>query len=436
MSTPLHAGIARRDITPLAGTPLFGYPTKRLGNNVADALNVTALVLQYNVTTAAILSLDWCLIDEAEVALLRSEIHAATGIEPHHITICATHTHSAPIAVRAWGWGEADADYLALVRPRIVAAVAEARSTLAPVQTGFGAGQTDIGINRREIILDGNVTLGFNQWGPRDRDLTVVRFEKTDDASGSRSTLATLVHLCAHPTSRGLEPSVSRDWPGVMMDRLETLTGAPVVFINGAFGDVAPRTSIGGVVGDGAIAAEEVGLRAAADAIRVWQNIKNFTDADLEILRENMALPLSPLPSREEAETAFAAYAGHEDSYGDDGAEWHYWNAVLQAHNAEIQTTRDWAQTITRIGPLVLIPFAGEIFSEIALRLKFHSPFEYTLCAGTSNGSHGYYVSRDARARGGYEVWVAKAYGAYILADNIDDFFVQENLRLLEKLEN
>ena len=83
---------------------------------------------------------------------------------------------------------------------------------------------------------------------------------------------------------------------------------------------------------------------------------------------------------------------------------------------------------------LAIVPFAGEIFSEIALRIKHHSPFQYTLCAGTSNGSHGYYVTRDARARGGYEAWVARAYGAYILADDIDDFLVRENVRLLEKL--
>lgn len=433
MSTQLQAGIARRDITPTPGTPLFGYPQDRRGHEVADALNATALVLQYGDTTAAIVSLDWCLIDESEVAVLRKEINAATGIEPLNITFSATHTHSGPTTIRAWGWGEPDAAYLELARPLIVEAVVEAQQGLAPVQTGIGVTQTDIGVNRREVLLDGNVTLGFNEWGPRDRDLTILRFEKTE-AGSARRTLATLVHMNAHPTSRGGEPSVSRDWPGVMMDRLETLTKAPVVFINGAFGDVAPRTTIGGVTGDGAIAANEVGLRAAADAMRAWRSIKEWTDSDLEVHSENFAMPLSPLPAREEAESSFAGYAGQEHAYGTNGAEWNYWNAVLQAHDAPPRTTRDWQQTVTRIGPLVLIPFAGEIFSEIALRLKKASPFAHTLCAGTANGSHGYYVTRDARARGGYEVWVAKAYSPYILAENIDDYFVQENLRVLEKL--
>jgi len=434
MSTPfLRAGVARRVISPLSGTRLFGYPNERLGNEVADDLNATALVLQHNETFAAIISLDWCLIDEAEVALLRSEIQSATGIEPDNVSFCATHTHSGPITVRAWGWGEKDDDYLALARPRIVEAVVEAQQNLAAVEIGIGTTQTDIGVNRREVQLNDDVHLGFNQWGPRDRDLTVVRFQTAHEGS-TPSTLATLVHVGAHPTSRGEEPSVSRDWPGVMMDRVETLTGAPVVFINGAFGDVAPRTSIGGVVGDGAIAGEEVGLRAAADAMRAWREIKEFSIPDLEIYSEVFPLPLESLPSREETETAFAACTGNENSFGTEGAEWNYWNAVSKAQDAPIQTSRNWQQTITRVGPLVIVPFAGEIFSEIALRLKHHSPFQFTLCAGTSNGSHGYYVTRDARPRGGYEVWVGKAYDAYLLADDIDDFFVQENLKLLQKM--
>ena len=36
--------------------------------------------------------------------------------------------------------------------------------------------------------------------------------------------------------------------------------------------------------------------------------------------------------------------------------------------------------------------------------------------------------------RGGYEVWVARAFGTYLLADNIDDVLVEENLRLLRDL--
>lgn len=424
----LQAGIARREITPALGTPLFGYPSERIGNEVADALNATVLFLQSGECRACLISLDLCLIDESDVAALRHAIAQSCDVEAENITLIATHTHSGPTTVECWGWGDKNDEYWTKARGRIVEAVVEAQGALAPVRVGLGVTSTETGVNRREVNIEGNVGLGFYEWGARDDKLTVLRFETEN------GPLASLVHLSAHPTSRGGEPSISRDWPGVMMDRVETITGAPVLFINGSFGDVAPRTNKGGTVGDGAIAATEVGLRAASDALLAWRGIKEFRSLDLQTFTSTLALPHAPLPGLAEARQQAAEFADGETLRGARHAEWRYWNAVLQAHDSPPESSRDWQQTLTRIGPIVLVPFAGEIFSEIALRLQKASPFAYTLCAGTSNGSHGYYVTREARARGGYEPWVAKAYGAYILADNIDDVLVQENLKLLQEM--
>jgi hypothetical protein len=288
--------------------------------------------------------------------------------------------------------------------------------------------KTDVGINRRELTLEGEVKLGFHEWGARDDDLTAVRFE------GESGTVAQLIHLSAHATSRGGEPSVSRDWPGVMMDRVEKITGAKVLFINGAFGDVAPRTNVGGVAGDGDPAATEVGLRAATDALRAFQSIKEFRDIPLRVAHGDIELPHAPLPDLEETKTNIEKYAHAADAWGSENAEWHYWNAVLKAHQQPLQKTRIFGQTITQLGPLAIVPFPGEVFAEITLRVKKHSPFVYTLCAGTCNAHYGYLVTREARARGGYEVWVMRAFSAYLLAENVDDVLVMENVKLLEKM--
>lgn len=91
-------------------------------------------------------------------------------------------------------------------------------------------------------------------------------------------------------------------------------------------------------------------------------------------------------------------------------------------------------RTITRLGPLALVPFPGRPFAEIVLRLRQASPFAYTLCASTSCGNNGYFVTRESLHRGGYENWVDKALGAYLLADGIDDVLVESNLKLLRAL--
>jgi hypothetical protein len=44
------------------------------------------------------------------------------------------------------------------------------------------------------------------------------------------------------------------------------------------------------------------------------------------------------------------------------------------------------------------------------------------------------FVTRESRARGGYEVWVARAYAAQIPAEHVDDALVESNSRLLKQL--
>jgi len=425
----LRAGIASDDITPPLGTRLFGYPDPvRLGQVVADRLRATVLLLDGAAHSAALVALDWCLVDEEETALIRTAVAAATGIDPADVTVCASHTHSAPETLACWGWSTRNQAYLDQARLSIASAARLAHGSMQPVTVGVATSHTEAGVNRREVTLDGRVILGFNEWGPRDDTVTVVRLE------GAAGPLAQIVHLSAHPTSRGKDPDVSRDWPGVMMDRVESVTGAPTLFINGAFGDVAPRMAIRTSAGTGGRDAAEVGLRAADDVLRAWHGIRDFRPVPVETFHGIVTLPFAPLESRAEAQRQLRDLGPQADAAGELGCAWNYWNAVRLAHDQPARSARTFAQTLTRLGPVVIVPFAGEIFSEIALRLRKASPYEHTLCAGTSNGSHGYYVTREARARGGYEVFVGRAYGAYLLAENIDDVLVQENLALLSEM--
>ena len=59
-----------------------------------------------------------------------------------------------------------------------------------------------------------------------------------------------------------------------------------------------------------------------------------------------------------------------------------------------------------------------------------------TVLAGdsTSCGNNGYFPTRESLHRGGYETWIGQALGAYLLAEDIDDVLVEENLKLIEQL--
>lgn len=427
----LKAGVGRREVTPPLGVQLYGYPIRdRKAESIADPLNSTALVLARNGVTAAIISLDWIMIDNDDLEMIRNLVHERTGIPPENVTVCAIQTHTAPSTMSAHGWGDKDTEYVNSMIPRIVDSVVEAHAALQPARVGIGTTYSEVGINRRNITEEGEVGLGYNPWGLFDPTMTVLRFESES------GPLATIVHYGAHPTSIGPEKIVSRDWPGVMVDRVEKITGAPALFINGAVGDIAPRTNIHSATGDGLTAAIEVGYRAGLDALRAYHEIKDFRDLELSVLTDETPLPYAPLPAKEEAEREMAALEADKDNWGAPQANYMHWKTVVQAHDEPPVEALPFQQTITRLGPIVIIPFPGEPFAEIILRLRERSPFAYTLCASTTNGVNGYFVTRDSRARGGYEVWVARAFGAHIFADDIDDVLVRENLRLLRSMND
>ena len=430
MKTPLNAGFGRTDITPDLGSLLMGYPgPDRAATGVRDGLEADALALSQGNASAVVISLTVCIVDDVEVEAIRRGVAERTGVAAQAITVGSTQTHSGPNTADFWGWCSKDTAYIGRMVEGAIEAGVEAIRTLRPATVGIGTASSQVGVNRRQIMEDHSVGLGVNPWGPYDPELTVVRFE-TDDGP-----LATLIHYGAHPTVLGSDNTlVSRAWPGVMTDRVEALTGAPAFFINGAVGDIAPRCGNRGAVGDGEAALMEVGYRGAEDALRAYHSVKELRPLELGVLSDGFELPYRPLADRAEAEAQFNAAATDKDQYGRGMCEYRHWQAVLQAHDTEAVSGRRYEQVLTRLGPLALVPFPGEPFVEIVLRLRDLGPFQYTLCASTSCGNNGYLVTRESLHRGGYEVWVTKAVGPYILAEHIDDALVQENLALLRRL--
>jgi len=291
-------------------------------------------------------------------------------------------------------------------------------------------------VNRRGIDENGSLGFEANPWGPYDPTMTVLRLARPEG-----QPLATVVHYGAHPTAMGPGRVISRDWPGVMVDRVESQTGAPTLFINGAVGDVGPRMNLilkgrmQAGAGDGSAAIMEVGYRAATDALRGYLAVKEWRPVvELATLTADLELPYQPLPDEATARRALAAATASKDCWGEGMCEYQHWQAVLEALRQETVKSRKFTQTVTRIGPVAIVPMPGEPFAEIVLRIRQGSPLAYTLVAATSNGYLGYLATRESRHRGGYEVWVAKAFGAYLLAENLDDVLVEQNLRLLREL--
>ena len=437
----LKAGFGRSDITPELGVRLGGYGVKeRPAEQINDHLHSTAIVLEQKDLKTVLLNLDWICIEEELVARIRNAVNERTGILENQISVCTTHSHSVPNTLNFWGWGECEYEYVDSVIPTIVDSVELALNNLQEVEVGFATTESLVGVNRRGVDEEGNVNFDSNPHGSFDPTMTVAHFK--NKATGNN--VGIIVHYGAHGTAMGCNRIVSRDWCGVMKDRIELQFNAPVFFINGAIGDVGPRTnyytgnnSLCAGAGDGIESVREVGYRAATDAIRALLSIKEWRyDLKLTVHLEDINIAYAPLTSLEEAEKELVKWESQKNEWGPPMCEYKHNQAVIAAHKEPLKNGRNFPQVITAIGPMAIVPMPGEMFSGISLRIRKGSPFAYTCCASVTNGSLSYLPDREARHRGGYETWVGRAVGAYLLADNIDDVLVEQNLKLLKKISN
>ena len=276
----LYAGVAREIITPEVGGFLFGYNDHTRSHTVHDDLTVTALILRSEETETLLLSATVCLVHENLVEEVRKKAGAAAGIPPEHVILSATHTHSGPcttIYSQFTSFGTLDREYCdSIFIPKCVEAAKVAASSVKPAKVGVGTTESHAGISRRQLLRDNTVILGQNPWDPYDSTMTVVSLVGFEDGKA----IANLVHIGVHCTAAGNNHDITRDWAGVMVDRLEAESGAITLFVNGTQGDVAPRMANGGSTGD-LQHAMEVGGLAGIDAVRAYKTIRTFYDESL-----------------------------------------------------------------------------------------------------------------------------------------------------------
>jgi len=218
-----------------------------------------------------------------------------------------------------------------------------------------------------------------------------------------------------------------------MIERLEIESGGPVMFINGAQGDVGPRLSNGSTTGD-ISHVREIGGLAALDAVNAWRNAKNTKIPSLSVIEGEINLPLKPRLTPEQAKKGLADTANDEVNIS--GQTLKFYKSIIEAYEKKIpeETCLTIPQTLIAFGDTVLVPFPFEIFSGISLRLREYSPFLHTLCLGCTNGSHLYLPTQDQLCLGGYEVDVFRTGRVEAFADDTDQNIISENLRLLKEL--
>jgi neutral ceramidase len=242
---PLSGGVARVDITPVAGLPMAGFPhlnrqlpsapkdtagyfgRQGYAEGVHDPLYARVLVLENGQQKVVLISLDLIVVTQAMTDAIRAAIHEAIGVAPQSILIGATHTHAGP---DLFGWDSPiDPSVLTEMNKQIVFAACQADANRRPVRVGWGDGQLDaITINRRDP-----------ENGPIDPSVGVMLVASDDD---EEEVLAVVVNFGVHPVMlSAINLLYSGDLPGYAMTAVERIyPNAVSLFMNGAAGNINP----------------------------------------------------------------------------------------------------------------------------------------------------------------------------------------------------
>jgi neutral ceramidase len=401
----LTCGLARRDLSPPAGVDLSGF-LARSGpcTGVHDPLTATALVASDGATRVALVSCDLIGLGSALVRRVRTAVEGRTGIPAAHQMYACTHTHGGPETGVITSTGAADPAYLLNLEQTLVELVTEAAAAGVPARLGWQRGTCGVAVNRRARK---------GEEGPVDHDLIVVTLE---DAAGE--PLGMLLHYTCHPVAAGAENRLATaDWCGVSRNLLEAAGSGPVLMINGAAGDINPRMDQRGFP-----AVDDAGEAIGAAALALRQQARATAENGVAAVQAFVPLTYVPLAGREEVVAMWehwqrvaqseapdsVAYRGAAVTHRDQSRRLArlYWGSdPLPDHVAEVQALR--------IGPAIIASLPGEFFADYGRQVKAAAPERPVLVAAWTNDNLGYFPTRDAYPKGGYEVEIAYRYYGY-----------------------
>ena len=441
----LTAGVARVDITPPVGFRMQGAMRRTEGSvGVESRLLATALVLADEDTKTVLVDCDLIGFDRPLVARIREQIGQRVDTPASHVIVGCTHTHNGPCTARGNLGGVHDIGrdaeeiaqldaYIENLVGLLAGIAAEADDNCIPARVGGGRGEAAVAVNREEKAADGRVLVGRDADGTTDHSVDVLR---VDDLDGN--PLAVLVSYAAHPVVMGYHTHhLSQDFPGVVRDIVEQITGATCLYLTGAAGiqaalsflqnDWGERERMGGMIGGAAGQAffaietrpHEVLRDEGASLSNIALYEKAFSEGPthrvLSFGSHQVTVPLQPLPSldaaraqlgqaRERVQQLEAAGEPKTVVYPQLLVE--RWAAGV-VDKIEAGVERDeitFDITAVRIDDIVLVAMPGEPFVEIGLGVKARSRAEHTFFAGYCNGVIAYWPTAETIKQGGMAV--------------------------------
>lgn len=437
------AGAARRAL----GAALVLPSAKKFER--LDEPEIKALYLQISGQAIVLLAVDFCVIRRAHSARVTDAVAAALDLPRQHVHLYVTHTH-APGSLKPY-----DLDALIGLAKSVAC---EARVSARGVCEAFYLNidtQSRFNLNRRTVsdelgtwclmqsvgcrdngvVVDGAewVRLKMAQAGASEADLSLIRgpypANRVCDADlqlvlfgkSEQGYAGGIVRFTAHAvicSSGYWKPNVSRDYPGVLCDRLEAEFGCPILFLQGPTGDhrsrhtavgLSERDRIGNGLADALLNALPQGSRMPLTVLRVESaaavcrlrgdicashdeacGMLARLEEDLRALRGGTLESLRERKRLEEQRWFYNKLVNVPDFLG------YLEPKEIRAGMVKLPVS------VLRLGDIRMVNLPGELVSTLACGLK-DGRSDPVVIAGYADGVTGYILPPDDFNEGGYE---------------------------------
>jgi hypothetical protein len=372
---PFLVGFAKRDITPQAATPMWGYGDRHnaLSTGVLEPLFAKAIVVEAGGERLAIVGMD---IGRGPTSDMMKQIRAAVAEKAKvgTVLIAGSHTHHGPVIelTDAPDHGQGTYDdavaYAKRLPELIVEAITEAANKLEPAK--IGVAKTDVKRNRNRHTKQ--------PVKPTDPMLAAIRFDSLDG-----KPIAVLVNFAAHPVT--LPSSLlkfSPDYPGHMQNRVESELGTNCVFMQGASGDLSPDR--------GDLDTKGFGEALGDDVIKLVKELETKIPEKPSIKSKVDNYEFS---SRVDFNNRILVMTFQRAFFPE------LVNNFVREYGGGIKPE---STTVLLNGNLAIVSGSGEFFCNHSNRLKERAYVPDTLFFGYCNGHHMYFPTIEAASEGGY----------------------------------
>ena len=423
----LNVGYARVNINPMLGIGVHGYYIPRFAKGFLDDLEASALALSCGETPILLINIDNCEMYVETSNRFRSAIADRVGFPVSSIFMTCTHTHTGPLAAPTNAF---DADialidqYASFLQQRLCDLAVLALNDMRPARMGFAVGRAPdrIAYIRRYRMKDGSTMTCppvndpniLHPLGELDQRVNVLRF----DREGADSVVILNYGVHADTVNGDL---ISADWPGWTRSVIEkVLDDTKCMCIVGAQGDVGSTNVFptAGDMNDTEISfdnemkspgmARFVGRALAGTILQVYDKVE-YVDVDCVRTLNHIVSVKANVPDPTDLPLAHKYKQLHEAGQDD----------LIPFEAMELTTVVaesirmcklengpdhfDLELTGLRIGSIALIGIPGEPFTQIGVEIKKNEGWDLILPCCLTNGSQGYFPTKDAFDEGGYE---------------------------------